>query len=218
LPKSFYDWDNCDENIQKNMRERIKNSLQILHEEKYEINPENLLLKHQKTGEYIKFEILINAGNAGAWERVVLPFVANLRKIGVDASLKIVETNMFKARLDNYDYDMIVGVFPMSISPGNEQEYYFGSKYADIKGGYNYARVRDDVIDGLIAGIVAAKNLEDLKSWVRAYDRVLLWNYFVIPNWFIPYNRVAYHDKFDFISPEKSGVLRGQDFMTWWIK
>ncbi len=221
LPKDFYEWKNCDvndENGEKNIRERIKESLDVLYAHGYEIDPENLLLKHQKTGESINFEILLSSGNVGVWERVVLPFIANLRKIGINAELKIIEANIFKTRLDNYDYDMVVGVFPMSISPGNEQEYYFGSAHADAPGGYNYARVRDDVVDGLINGIVAARNFADLQNWVRAYDRILLWNYFVIPNWYIPYNRVAYWDKFDFVSPEKSGMLRGQDFMTWWVK
>ena len=224
LPKQFFDYfkDNKDGVVEylkpyQNIRDNFKKALQILYDEGFVIDDKTKMLKDKNTGEFIKFEILIDAASASMWERVILPFIQNLRRIGIDASLRSVESNIYKTKLDTFDYDMIVTVFVQSLSPGNEQWSYFGSKYAGVKGANNLAFVKDDVVDDLIFKIVSAKTYDELVSYVRVYDRVLLWNCFVIPHWYVPYHRIAYWDKFDFV-PDDVVKTNGPDFMTWWFK
>jgi microcin C transport system substrate-binding protein len=110
---------------------------------------------------------------------------------------------------------MIIGVLPQSLSPGNEQHYYFGSKAASKKGSRNYAGVKSRAVDKLIDGIVSASDRRELINYTKCLDRVLLFGHYVIPHWHIDYIRVAYWDKFRM---PKYTPMKGVDFMTWWAK
>ena len=162
-------------------------------------------------GEPFEFEILLVSP---AFERIVLPFIDNLEKLGINASLRTIDSSQYQKRIETFDFDMVVFTFSQSLSPGNEQRNFWGSDAADTNGSRNVIGVKDDVVDSLIEKLINAKDREDLITITRALDRVLLWNYYVIPQWHISAYRVLYWDMFD--QPKKKPKY-SLGFDTWWI-
>ena len=167
--------------------------------------------KLTKDGQPMVFEILLDQP---IWERIALPFTRNLARLGIEAKVRTVDTAQYKNRADKFDYDMVVGIFPQSQSPGNEQRSYFGSSSADEPGSDNSAGIKNPAVDTLIEQLVASPDRETLVARARALDRVLLWNYYVIPHWHLGVDRIAYWDKFGIpdIIP-----AQGVQFMTAWV-
>jgi len=149
------------------------------------------------------------------FERWVEPFLRNLERLGIKATFRIVDTSQFQNRMDNFDYDMTIGVFGQSLSPGNEQFDVWGSNKADIKGSRNLIGVKDPVVDALVEKLVHADSREDLITICRALDRVLLWQYYVIPHWHIGTYRIAYWDKFG--QPKIAPKYGLEVTDAWWI-
>ena len=145
----------------------------------------------------------------------MLPFINNLAKIGIKLTFRNLEINVFKNRLDNFDFDMAIVSFGVSRLPGNELAEMWGSASADVKGSYNVIGIKNPIIDELIKGVISAQNQNDYEAYVRALDRVLLTENYMIPQWFSLYQRVAYHDKF---GHPQSDVKAGFQPMTWWAK
>jgi len=162
-------------------------------------------------GEPFEFEILLVSP---AFERIVLPFIDNLEKLGINASLRTIDSSQYQKRIETFDFDMVVFTFSQSLSPGNEQRNFWGSDAADTNGSRNVIGVKNDVVDSLIEKLINAKDREDLITITRALDRVLLWNYYVIPQWHISAYRVLYWDMFD--QPKKKPKY-SLGFDTWWI-
>jgi len=162
-------------------------------------------------GEPFEFEILLVSP---AFERIVLPFIDNLEKLGIKASLRTIDSSQYQKRIESFDFDMIVFTFSQSLSPGNEQRNFWGSDAADTNGSRNVIGIKNDVIDILIEKLINAKDREDLITITRTLDRVLLWNYYVIPQWHISAYRVLYWDMFD--QPKKKPKY-SLGFDTWWI-
>lgn len=172
-------------NNRKNLREAIK----ILKNANYVLD--NNILKNSE-GIEIKFEILLLSP---AFERIVAPFIKNLSKLGVKASIRIVDTSQYKNRLDNYDFDMVVMSRGQSLNPGNEQLNYWSSQSADINGSANWIGIKNEAVDSLIGLIIQASNRNELILYAKALDRVLLHNHYVIPHWHIKKWRLAYWNK-----------------------
>ncbi len=168
-------------------------------------------LVHTKTGLVFKFEILLISP---AFERVVLPFKRNLKRLGIEVSVRTVDTAQYRKRLDDYDFDMVVGSFGQSLSPGNEQQNFWGSAAGARPGSRNIIGVRNPVIDELIEGVIQAPDRKSLITRTRALDRVLLWGHYVIPHWHIRAFRVAYWDKF---GRPKIPPKYGLGFDGWWV-
>jgi microcin C transport system substrate-binding protein len=168
-------------------------------------------LVNAKTGQPFEFEFLLDNPQ---FERIVLPVVANLKRLGITARVRTVDTAQYQRRMDNFDFDMTVVLFPASLSPGNEQRAYWGSRAADQLGSQNLLGVKSPVIDALIEELVAAPDRASLVARAHALDRVLQYGYYLIPNFHLGFFRVAYWDKFGRppISP-KYGL--GLD--TWWV-
>ena len=162
-------------------------------------------------GEPFEFEILLVSP---AFERIVLPFIDNLEKLGIKASLRTIDSSQYQKRIESFDFDMIVFTFSQSLSPGNEQRNFWGSDAADTNGSRNVIGIKNDVIDILIEKLINAKDREDLITITKALDRVLLWNYYVIPQWHISAYRVLYWDMFN--QPKKKPKY-SLGFDTWWI-
>ena len=163
-------------------------------------------------GEPFHFQILLSAPN---FERVAAPFLKNLKRLGIDATMRTVDASQYQKRLETYDYDMIMHVFNQSLFPGNEQLAYWHSSRADIPGGANMAGIKNPAVDSLAEQLVKAKDLETLIDSARALDRVLLWNYYVIPNWHTRNFRIAYWNKFG--RPEKAPIY-SIGLESWWMK
>ncbi|WP_250658336.1 extracellular solute-binding protein [Alkalimarinus coralli] len=192
------------------IRARQKQALNLFKSAGWQLK--NGMLYDANSQTHFKFEILIR--QAGL-KRVIEPFIENLRKTGVNASVRLVEANQYKVRLDNFDFDMTTFVLAQGLSPSHEQREYFHSSTREIKGSRNYAGVNHSAVDHLTESIVKAKNRQQLITATKALDRVLLWNHYIIPNWHLNYHRIAYWDKFskpDQQPPYKLG------FENWWIK
>jgi microcin C transport system substrate-binding protein len=151
--------------------------------------------KLMKDGQQLRIEILLDNES---FVRVVQPYVDNLKRAGIDASIRMVDTSQYQNRLDDLDFDAIElksGFFP---PPGVEMRSYYGSEAADVKGSGNWAGIKNPVVDKLIEQIVAAKDLETLKATTRALDRVLLWQYYAVPEWYNDQAWLAYWDEFNY--------------------
>ncbi len=164
-----------------------------------------------KTGLELRFEILLVSPT---FERIVLPFVKNLEKLGVTASVRTVDPSQYRRRIDTHDFDVIVGGAGQSLSPGNEQRSFWGSAAADQEGGRNTIGIKDPVIDELIEKVIAAPDRKALVTSVRALDRVLQWGHWLVPNWHSKFDRIAYWNKFN--RPEIIPI-QGNQFLAWWI-
>lgn len=194
-----------------NIRPQLEKAFKLLEEAGWTVR--DGVLKNEK-GDPFRFEILIDSASSSAWERIALPYIRNLKRLGVEAVLRAVDTTQYKNRTDSYDYDMIVNIWGQSTSPGNEQRYFWGSAAADMNGSQNYAGIKNPVVDELIEEIIEAPDRKKLVAAVKALDRVLLWEHYVVPHWFVPSVRLVYWNKFGI--PDDS-VMKGVQLMTWWI-
>ncbi|MBE9555549.1 MAG: ABC transporter substrate-binding protein [Proteobacteria bacterium] len=192
-------------------REQLRYALTLLQQAGWDINKETRKLTHTETGEVMEFEILLVSP---LFERIVLPFKKNMARLGIEITVRTVDSAQYQQRTENFDYDMIVSGWGQSMSPGNEQRNYWGSEVADRQGSRNLSGIKDPVVDELIELLIAAPTREELVQRTRALDRVLQWNHIVIPHWHTPYDRVLSWDKFSrpAVTPE-----RGVNLFNWWI-
>ena len=181
----------------------------ILKKEGWIIKDDKLVNK--TSGEIFKFEILLRSP---LFERIVLPLKRNFKKLGIDVSIRTVQDDsQYQKRLEEFDFDMIVSNFGSVISPGNEQKNWWGSEAANQVGSMNVVGVQDPVIDDVINKLISAKNREELVDYTRVLDRILLFNYYLIPQFHIGHYRVAYWDKF---SRPKLSPKYDLGFDFWW--
>lgn len=193
-----------------NMRDNLRTAAQILDEAGWKLGPDGI---RAKDGVKLKFEI-IDANPM--FERWVLPFIANLKKIGVAANFRILDPAQYQNRMNDYDYEMTIGSIAQSDSPGNEQRDFWSSKKADMPGSRNYIGIKDAAIDDIIEKIIRAKGREELVAYCRALDRILLAGYYTIPQWHTDHFNVAYWKKLQ--RPEKISPLTPGVSDTWWSR
>ena len=165
---------------------------------------------NKETGMPLKFTILLVSPE---FERIALPYARNLKKIGIEAKVRTVDSAQYERRLESFSFDMTVISLGQSLSPGNEQRDFWNSTSATINGSRNYAGVSSPAVDFLIDKIIAAKNREDLISATKALDRFLLFGYYVVPHWHIQNFRIAYWDKF---GQPKINPKYDLGIDTWW--
>ena len=149
------------------------------------------------------------------FERVILPLKSNLEKLGVKASLRIVDSSQYQRRQTNFDYDIITDNYPQSNSPGNEQRDFWGSAAADKPGSYNTSGLKNAAIDKLIERLVFATDRADLVAATKALDRVLLWNHILVPQWNSSADRVATWNMFG--RPGKLPSQATSFQQVWWL-
>ncbi len=166
---------------------------------------------HSETGQVLEFEIMLVSPTL---ERVTLPMIKNLERLGVKARVRTVDTAQYLRRLETFDFDVITFVFGQSLSPGNEQRGYWGGEAAGQNGSRNFIGIKDPVIDELVEKLIAAPDRKSLIAHTRALDRVLQWGHYVIPHWHLDYDRLVFWNKFQ--RPETT-PLRGVQFSTWWV-
>ncbi|MFP4315497.1 MAG: extracellular solute-binding protein [Desulfovibrionales bacterium] len=168
-------------------------------------------LTNTETGRVFQFEILLVSP---AFERIVLPYTRNLAKLGIDASVRVVDTSQYINRLRDFDFDMITFVFGQSNSPGNEQLYFWHSTSADVPGSRNLIGIKNPAIDRLVELVIQAPDRETLITRTRALDRALLWGHYLVPHWHSTSFRVAYWDKFHRPLTTPKYDL---GFLNWWV-
>jgi microcin C transport system substrate-binding protein len=191
-------------------RENLRRAFALLAEAGWVVR--DLQLAHARTGAPFSFEILLVSP---AFERIVLPYVRNLRRLGIDARVRVVDSSQYINRLRAFDFDMIVANWGQSSSPGNEQRDFWGSAAAGAPGSRNYTGIASPAVDALIDAIIAAPDRESLVQRTRALDRVLLWSHLVVPNWHSPVDRFVFWDKFGFPEPPP---MQGTSTDFWWSK
>jgi microcin C transport system substrate-binding protein len=192
-----------------NIRGNLRKAQRLLKSAGWTV--QNGALTNNTTGQAMEFEVLLVQPT---FERVVLPFAQNLKKLGIEVRVRTVDTAQFQNRIDEFDFDVSVQSFGQSLSPGNEQRDWWGSANADIPGSRNVIGIKNPAIDSLINSIIEAPDRQSLIAATRAMDRVLLWNHYVIPQWHSRVFRVAFWNRFS--RPEITPKY-GLGLFTWWI-
>ena len=202
-----------DNETPQKLRNNLKKAVKLLNEAGFDFVEGKMT--NLKTGEPLKFEILSNSANGSTFTRVMLPFIANLKKIGIEARFRTLEVNVFKNRMDNFDFDVSIMSYRMSQMPGNELKEMFGSKSADVKGSYNIMGIKNEAVDYLIEKVITAQSKTEYDASVKALDRVLLDEYYLIFQWYSGVNRVGYRNKFGL---PKTDIKIGYQPFLWWDK
>ncbi|NER60778.1 ABC transporter substrate-binding protein [Pseudomonas sp. MAFF212428] len=189
-------------------RDTLRLALNLLGQAGWKLSGQRLL---NSLGQPLKVEILLVNPNL---ERILQSYVENLASIGIDARLRTVDRAQYKQRLDQFDFDMILITLNQTLSPGLEQWLYFHSSQASNKGSKNYAGVKSPVVDHLLESLLNAQSRDDQVAAARALDRVLLWQHYMIPNWYLDNHRLAYRNRFAFVAtpPYTLGLN------SWWLK
>ncbi|MDP6705356.1 MAG: extracellular solute-binding protein [Alphaproteobacteria bacterium] len=162
------------------------------------------------TGTPLAFEIMLGRRED---ERLALTLARNLERLGVEVRVRTVDSAQYQERLDRFDFDAVLYRWGQSLSPGNEQAFYWGSAAADQAGSRNYPGIRDPVVDALVAHLTAAASREDLTAASRALDRALLWGEHVLPLFHSDVDRLAY---WDHLARPQRTPLYGPRLETWW--
>jgi microcin C transport system substrate-binding protein len=172
------------------LRDNLKTAIGLFKEAGYELKGNRMV--NSKTGQPMSFEILLSNSS---FERSVMPFANNLKKIGIEARLRTVDASQYTNRVRSFDYDMIWSIWGETMNPGNEQMDYWGSQAATQQGSRNYAGISNPAIDALIKMIIFAPNRDEQVAAIKAMDRVLLANHYVVPLFYSNNSRLAYWDR-----------------------
>ncbi len=193
-----------------NNRQNLKQAFRLLEQAGWQVSGNQLV--ETTSGRPMQFEILLDLQE---YQRMVLPFIQNLKRLGIEARLRIVDPQQYVNRTNEFDFDMTITSLRQSSSPGNEQRDFWHSSEADRHGSRNLMGIKDPVVDELISLVISAPNREQLVYRTRALDRVLLWGHYVIPHFHSQTFRIAYWNKFK--RPEISPKYNiGID--NWWFK
>ena len=192
-----------------NIRGGLRQAFKLLKEAGWVVR--DLKLVNAKTGRPFEFELLLRSP---AFERIVLPVKRNMKRLGIDMRIRLVDFSQFINRVRRFDYDMLILTWGQSLSPGNEQRGFWTSAAAKRPASRNWAGLRNKAVDELVEMLIAAPDRKSLVLRTRALDRLLLSLHLVIPNWHIAYDRVVFWNKFGY--PTKT-TISGSNVMTWWV-
>lgn len=173
------------------LRANLREALKLLSEAGYKLDGRKLV--DAKTGEPFTIEFIAQDPSA---ERYVLPYAKNLKLIGIDMTLRVLDTPQYINRVRSRDFDMTTLGWGQSLSPGNEQREYWGSEAADRQSSQNYAGIKDPGVDALIDKVIYSKDRDELVAATHALDRVLMFHNYVIPQWYLDIDRTARWDRF----------------------
>ena len=191
-----------------NNREQMRGALALLEQAGWKVRERKLV---DADGAPFRFEILLDSP---AFERVALPYVQWLSRLGIEATVRTVDAAQYQRLIDSYDYDMTVAAVGQSDSPGNEQSGLWTCGSARLEGGDNLMGICNPVVDALVHEVLIAADRAQLLTATHALDRVLLAGWYVVPHWHLQSVRVAYWDRFG--RPDRP-VRTGFAFDSWWI-
>lgn len=191
-----------------NIRSSLRKAKKLLKEAGLTVDKGILKLPD---GKPFELEFLLSSPS---FERLVSPMTENLKKLGIKATIRTVDSSQYIKRVESFDFDIIVQSFGQSLSPGNEQEDYWGSSREGVKGSRNVIGIKNPVIDALVEKIIKAQNKETLVAATKALDRVLLNNHYVIPQYHIRNHRVIYWNKFSRPKTNEKFLL---GIKNWWF-
>ncbi|MEM6615484.1 MAG: extracellular solute-binding protein [Pseudomonadota bacterium] len=189
-------------------RRALRAALTLFEEAGYELREG--VLTNTTTGEPFTFEYMVVSRDQ---ERLGLSYAKSLERAGIEMVVRQIDSTQFQQRRQTYDYDMFQNRWFLSLSPGNEQKFYWGSPAADAEGTRNYMGVKNPAIDAAIEALLAARSREDLESAARLLDRLLLDGYYVIPLFHTPAQWIG---RWAGYKRPETGTLYGSPVETWW--
>lgn len=193
-----------------NARDNLKRAQALLAEAGWKIKNGKLI--HEASGKPFKVEFLLFEG---LFQRVVAPYIKNLERLGIEASVRLIDNASFQNRMSRFDFDIIIRRFVQPLTPGSEQRNFWGSAGADTPGSLNFSGIRHPAIDGLLDKIESAPNRASLQTAVHAMDRVITWNNYVIPHFYSGNYRIAFWNKFGRPTTKPKFGIGNID--TWWF-
>ncbi len=213
LPAEVFttEWKNPVFAAPEDTRKNLGTAMRLLNEAGWQVRPGRSVLTNA-AGEPLAVEFLLGSD---AFQRHVAHYISNLQKIGVEATIRVVDDAQYGQRETNFDFDIIIDSFPQSMSPGNEQRDFWGSAAADQPGSRNTIGIKNPVIDALIEELVLAPDRESVVAHTRALDRVLLWGHYLVPQWYNPYEWIATWNVFG--RPETLPSLTSAFTQVWWV-
>ncbi len=194
------------EAVRGNLREAMK----LLKDAGFEIRDHKLV---DAAGKPVTVEILVQDPSA---ERIALFYKPSLERIGVTTSVRVVDDAQYENRMRTFDFDMIIDQWGESLSPGNEQREYWGSQAADVSGSRNAIGIKNPAVDALIDKVIFARDRAELVAATKALDRVLLWNFYVVPQYTYPFMRYARWDRFSHAEPLPKYSRSGLPTLWWY--
>jgi peptide/nickel transport system substrate-binding protein len=189
-------------------REALRRALTLLAQAGYEVS--SGALRHKATGQPFTFEIMTTTRDQ---ERIALAFARDLKRAGIEASVRVADAVQFDQRRLAYEFDMIQNRWDQSLSPGNEQAFYFGSAAADNPGTRNYMGVKSPAVDAMIAAMLETRERGDFVAAVRSLDRVLMSGFYVVPVFNVPSQWLG---RWTRVERPKRSALIGNLPETWW--
>jgi len=193
------------EAVRANLREGMK----LLKDAGFDIRDRKLV---DASGKPVTVEILVQDPSA---ERIALFYKPSLERIGVATSIRVVDDAQYENRLRSFDFDMIINQWGESLSPGNEQREFWGAQAADQPGSRNTVGIKSPAVDKLIDEVIFAKDRPGLVAATKALDRVLLWNFYVVPQFTYPFVRYARWDRFSHAEPLPKYARSGLPSLWW---
>lgn len=191
-----------------NDRTELLAALKLMQQAGWEVKQRKLV---NAAGQQMRFTLLVDDPS---YERVTLPYTQNLNKLGIDAQVRAVDPSQFQHLVNDFDFDMIMWIYPGSDVPGQELRDYFSCAASKAQGSFNVPGICEQMVDALLEKVIAANDRPTLRAAARALDRVLLWRWYMVPNWENLVFNVAYWDRFG--HPDKP-IREGFNFDTWWV-
>jgi microcin C transport system substrate-binding protein len=192
------------------VRANLRESARLLKEAGFEVRDRKLV---DAAGKPVTVEILVQDPSS---ERIALFYKPSLERIGVTTSIRVVDDAQYQNRLRSFDFDVIIDLWGESLSPGNEQREFWGSQTADQPGSKNTIGIKNPAVDALIDKVIFAKDRADLVAATKALDRVLLWNFYVVPQFTYGFSRYARWDRFSHAEPLPKYGRSGLPSLWWY--
>ena len=193
------------------MRINRRAALELLNEAGYEVR--NSQLVKITTGEPYAIELL---GNNLPFEHISLMYKPSLERLGITVTVRTIDDSQYENRLRDWDFDIITYAWGETLSPGNEQPGYWGSAAADQPASENVIGIKNPAVDTIIEKVILAASRNDLVAAIKALDRVLLWNHYVVPQWSYNNLRAAHWDRFSHPDPLPKYAIAGFPALWWW--
>jgi microcin C transport system substrate-binding protein len=193
----------------ESVRSNLRESIRLLKEAGFEIKERKLV---DPQGKPVSVEFLADS----TMEKLILFYKPSLERIGVTVSIRVVDDAQYENRLRTFDFDITTKVWGESLSPGNEQREYWGSQSANVQGSQNLCGIQNPAIDALIQQVIFAKDRATLTAATRALDRVLLWNFYLMPHYTSDTLRYARWDRFSHPEPLPTYGISGFPTLWWW--
>ena len=191
-----------------NNREQLMQALKLMQQAGWQVKDRKLV---DADGQQMSFTILLDDPS---YERVALPYVQDIQRLGIDVQVRTVDPAQYQHVTDDFDFDMLLFIYPEGDVPGNELRDDFSCAGAKTQGSANLPGVCDPAVDALIEKVVSAQDRPTLTTAARALDRVLLWRWYLVPNYSNQKFHLAWWDRFG--HPDKP-IREGFNFDTWWV-